>query len=183
MYQLLRKKLKKHLLTALVTFPSSLFVALCFVFISFFNTLLLRIIVNKNIVTKKMVLLIASLYFNTIFSGTRSTSFREKCKIRKLNWLQVIRLYILVNVSTEWNPMNKKKNSLRHLTEVEFGGLMKMGLLPLTFTQFFLEVMNFLVYEIIYCSWSLCPRHKHDCIQLILFLDLLQHSALHNIVC
>ena len=53
MYQLLRKKLKKHLLTALVTFPPSLFVALCFVFISFFNTLLLRIIVNKNIVTKK----------------------------------------------------------------------------------------------------------------------------------
>ena len=48
----------------------------------------------------------------------------------------------------EWNPINKKKNSLRHLTEVEFGGLMKMGLLPLTFTQFFLEVMNFLVYEI-----------------------------------
>ena len=183
MYPLLRKNWRNpFLLNLLLSLHPSL-LALCFAFISFFNTLLLPIIVNKNIVTKKMVLLIASLYFNRIFSGTRSTSFREKCKIRKLNWLQVIRLYILVNVSTEWNPMNKKKNSLRHLTEVEFGGLMKMGLLPLTFTQFFLEVMNFLVYEIIYCSWSLCPRHKHDCIQLILFLDLLQHSALYNIVC
>ena len=109
MYQLLRKKLKKHLLTALVTFPPSLFVALCFVFISFFNTLLLRIIVNKNIVTKKMVLLMASFYFNRIFSGTRTTSFREKCKIRKLNWLHVIRLYILVNVNEI--QMSKKKTA------------------------------------------------------------------------
>ena len=109
MYQLLRKNWRNpFLLNLLLSLHPSL-LALCFAFISFFNTLLLRIIVNKNIVTKKMVLLIASFYFNRIFSGTRTTSFRKKCKIRKLNWLHVIRLYILVNVNEI--QMSKKKTA------------------------------------------------------------------------
>ena len=50
--------------------------ALCFFFISFFNTLLLRIIVNKNVATKKLVLLIAS--FSTEFSQAQEAHRLEK---------------------------------------------------------------------------------------------------------
>ena len=159
MYQRLRKNWRNpFLLNLLLSLHRSL-LALCFAFISFFNTLLLRIIVNKNIVTKKMVLLIASFYFNRIFSGTRTTSFREKCKIRKLNWLHVIRLYILVNVNEI--QMSKKKKSLRHLTDWSSLGVWSKWDCCLSLSPSFLSVKNFLVHEMIYCSWSLCPRHKH----------------------
>ena len=153
MYQLLRKNWRNPFLLNLFLSLHPSLLALCFVFICFFNTLLLRIIVNKNIVTKKMVLLIASFYFNRIFSGTRSTSFREKCKIRKINWLHPCQC--------DWNPNEWKENSLRHLTDWSSSGVWWKWDCCLSLSPNFFSVKNFLVHEIIYCSWSLCQRHKH----------------------